>query len=612
MPEQTFKKFIPFAKVDVAKREVWGIVTAEVKDKGGEICDYESTVPYYKAWSAEFVKATDGKSVGNLRYMHQMRVVGKGVGLEFRDTDKEIWMGYKVTEDAAWKDVEDSVLTGFSQGGRYVKGPDAEGRYTADPSEVSLVDNPALGVCHFAFIRANGEVEMRKVRSEPVPEFVATLQKAPVFTDLRAAINAHFDKAAATATPATREEITEIVRKAVSDFVKGEAKTKSVDGVELPPKCFAFVGDKDDPSTWKLPIEFPGDDEKTKTHIQNALARFGQTEGIPEDEKAGVLKRIKAAAKKHGIDTESEDANKALDGIRLVKGALDLVQKGMYDVAQFAGLIDALSWLQRMADMERESEGDESTVPAELLDLIGQLCQNFLAMAEEETKELLTRPAGAFFATTSTLRKASSLLTKAAAKIQQTAGEPAKKENTTMSELTLTKKASLSDHLAKAKEMASDHHEKMQAQIDKCAKCVGGDDDKDKEEKAAKAAAGTAGTTAAVAVGADAIADFNKSANAAVNTVIEAMTDKFMKFMEKLENTLEPPKAAQADPAAGRVVNKTEDTGIVPAADGTAAAGAAAGAAAAAPRFVPVNSGAPADPKVREAFKALRGAPLSE
>ena len=83
---------------------------------------------------------------------------------------------------------------------------------------------------------------------------------------------------------------------------KGVSKTKKVDGVDLPASSFAYVGDPDKTDTWKLPIDFPGDDEKSKSHIRNALARFSQTEGIPESERAAVLAKIHAAAKKHGID----------------------------------------------------------------------------------------------------------------------------------------------------------------------------------------------------------------------------------------------------------------------------------------------------------------------
>ena len=85
-------------------------------------------------------------------------------------------------------------------------------------------------------------------------------------------------------------------------------ETKKVAGVDLPSHCFAYVGDENDTSTWKLPILFPGDDEKTKSHIRNALARWGQTKGIPAGEKDKVYKKIVAAAKKHGIKVSEENS----------------------------------------------------------------------------------------------------------------------------------------------------------------------------------------------------------------------------------------------------------------------------------------------------------------
>lgn len=88
------------------------------------------------------------------------------------------------------------------------------------------------------------------------------------------------------------------------------AKTKRVAGEDLPASAFAYVGDKNDTSTWKLPIKFSSE-EKTKRHIRNALARFNQTKGIPDSEKPKVLAKIKAAAKKYGIGEDSEQ-NSAL------------------------------------------------------------------------------------------------------------------------------------------------------------------------------------------------------------------------------------------------------------------------------------------------------------
>jgi len=173
---KTFKKFIPFAKVDATKREVWGIVTAELPDKEKEVCDYNKSKPFYEAVIAEMGKASNNKNFFPLREMHQLSAVGKCVGFEFRDEEKEIFMGFKVVDDDAWKKVDEGVYTGFSQGGRMVgellPDPVFKGcmRYVANPSEVSVVDNPCLGAAHFAYVKADGSVEMRKLRSSDEQE----------------------------------------------------------------------------------------------------------------------------------------------------------------------------------------------------------------------------------------------------------------------------------------------------------------------------------------------------------------------------------------------------------------------------------------------------------
>lgn len=72
------------------------------------------------------------------------------------------------------------------------------------------------------------------------------------------------------------------------------AKTKMVDGRELTASDFAFVGNPDDPETWKLPVHDEG-------HARAALGRFNQTD-MPADAKAATARKIVAACKKFGID----------------------------------------------------------------------------------------------------------------------------------------------------------------------------------------------------------------------------------------------------------------------------------------------------------------------
>jgi hypothetical protein len=81
-------------------------------------------------------------------------------------------------------------------------------------------------------------------------------------------------------------------------------KTKKVDGVDLSPSCFAYVGDEQGTNTWKLPIRFPGDTEKTVNHIKNGLRRFDEMKNIPQNERLTVWGLLAGAAKAHGIHVE--------------------------------------------------------------------------------------------------------------------------------------------------------------------------------------------------------------------------------------------------------------------------------------------------------------------
>lgn len=174
--------FVPLVKVDVAKREVWGVVTAEVPDKENEVCDYDTTIPYYKDLVDEMSKATDGVNIFPLREMHGLSAAGKGISIEFREGTKEVYMGFRVVDDAAWKKVEECVYTGFSQGGRYVKKwKDGEyTKYTAKPSEVSLVDLPCLTRAHFDYVKADGTVEKRAFKKDiELPTEVGPIPTTP-------------------------------------------------------------------------------------------------------------------------------------------------------------------------------------------------------------------------------------------------------------------------------------------------------------------------------------------------------------------------------------------------------------------------------------------------
>ena len=162
------KLFLPITKVDVDQRLVYGLATAEVADRAGEICDYQSTKPYYEAWSAEMNEASGGKSLGALRAMHGRVAAGKITDIAFDDEGKRIMIAAKIVDDDEWRKVVEGVYTGFSQGGRYVRrwpdpGSDLT-RYTAEPREISLVDLPAVATATFEVIK-DGVAEKRAFAS---------------------------------------------------------------------------------------------------------------------------------------------------------------------------------------------------------------------------------------------------------------------------------------------------------------------------------------------------------------------------------------------------------------------------------------------------------------
>jgi hypothetical protein len=158
--------FIPITKVDAAKRLVYGLATAEVEDRAGEICDYASTKPHYQKWSEEISRSTNGKSRGNLRAMHGPVAAGKVTAITFNDEAKQIEICAKVVDDGEWLKVTEGVYTGFSQGGSYARRwKDKSGltRYTAIPTEISLVDLPCLPDAKFEMIKVDGTREWRSL-----------------------------------------------------------------------------------------------------------------------------------------------------------------------------------------------------------------------------------------------------------------------------------------------------------------------------------------------------------------------------------------------------------------------------------------------------------------
>ena len=109
--------FIPITKIDVAQRLVTGTIAEEIPDRADEIMDYETAKPMFEAWSAEIVKASNGRSVGNLRGDAWQRRGGQARPHPFDDGARRIATVAKVVDDREWQKVLEGVTPAFRWAG---------------------------------------------------------------------------------------------------------------------------------------------------------------------------------------------------------------------------------------------------------------------------------------------------------------------------------------------------------------------------------------------------------------------------------------------------------------------------------------------------------------
>jgi hypothetical protein len=167
--------FARIMKVDERTRMVTGRACQEMVDRDNEVLDYNSSKPNFMKWSAEVSQDTGNKSMGNVRAMHGNVAAGILTDIRFLDAEKAIDVDAHIVDDNEWKKVQAGVYSGFSIGGRYAKkwSEIMDGKvvvkYTAVPSELSLVDRPCVPAAKFEtisekgfdFIKRDGSVEKR-------------------------------------------------------------------------------------------------------------------------------------------------------------------------------------------------------------------------------------------------------------------------------------------------------------------------------------------------------------------------------------------------------------------------------------------------------------------
>jgi hypothetical protein len=397
---QDFKLFMPLTKVEISKRLVSGTLTAEVVDKADEIMDYDSGKPEFQKWSAQFEKNTNGKSLGNVRAMHTSIAAGKLTEINFDDVNKTITGTAKIVDDAEWNKVVEGVYTGFSIGGKYKKrwqDPDNAKvmRFTPDPSEVSIVDNPCVAEATFSVIKEDGSTEMRKFKtletdpktlnkSIPAPEQV---WRVPGDGSTYAKKEDALKKIAELQAIENQDPALKILEKV----------NAALDGLEIDPETLGKRNFSDEErkklaesgaamSDGSFPITDTQD-------LKNAIHAFGRAKDKAKA-KAHIIARAKelgdtallpANWHKDGKGDHKDDGSEPSEKFASVK-----LKKGLHEVARGACLIQELEWLVSSIEFEEASENDnESTQPDELKHIITTLCSWLQNAVEEECREIV-------------------------------------------------------------------------------------------------------------------------------------------------------------------------------------------------------------------------------
>jgi HK97 family phage prohead protease len=87
--------------------------------------------------------------------------------------------------------------------------------------------------------------------------------------------------------------------------------TKRVDGEDLSAHDFIIAQKADDTATWHLPWHF-STEEKTVSHLRNALARFNQVKGLSDAEKSKAWTKLVHLCKAHDIEVSDEEKSAPL------------------------------------------------------------------------------------------------------------------------------------------------------------------------------------------------------------------------------------------------------------------------------------------------------------
>lgn len=440
--------FVPLIKVDEEQRLVHGVISAEEVDQAGEVMDYETSKPNFEKWSAQIEEASGGLSKGNLRVMHGLSVAGKLTDIAFDDESRQIEVVAKVVDDAEWTKVLEGCYTGFSVGGRYAKkwNETKDGqvfkKYTADPREVSLVDNPCVKSATFQLVKADGAQEdipfseeilekgnmaykdkkkgkkVEEGKAEEATETKETAEKTVKITNEQLAAKAtelakadgKTDADWADYLDAAREELTKAADEPEDE---GEAeKAEDVEGTEGAEEAKA----SDDTEETVEKVTPPGvrqmwtaSDGKTFEKKADALAHE-ETLSKAEEPELTVAEQLAARlAKAEAPEPVEEPAEPAsifslerlgdlhkavveLETPREADGSPKL-EKGMYTVSRFAEMLRCAANLAETirAEGKLEADSDDENVAETMREQLASWGEVFLTYSRQQIAEMVAK-----------------------------------------------------------------------------------------------------------------------------------------------------------------------------------------------------------------------------
>ncbi|MGB8182776.1 MAG: hypothetical protein WCF13_10435, partial [Stellaceae bacterium] len=342
--------FMPMVKVDAAQRLVFARLD-ETKDASGEAMHYDRTKPNFVAWSDQMKKASGGKSLGNVRSMHQLIAAGKVEDMTFDDKARAIGVCIKVVDDDEWKKVIEGVYTGISPGGGLQRFRDEHGerRYVGMPSEISLVDMPCNPNATFTMVKAEGGEAQVAFKPAPANDAAPTEQEVADVTAALGAITQPGDyRAFVLAQPAAMMKVlfpngeapqgVAIATMEKKDYSADERKAAAKKGEAMPDGSF--------------PI-------KTKKDLENAIQAYGQAKDKAAA-KQHIIERAKALKLTDELPADWDGSTKKMAKVT----AAGAMKKALSDVVQFTALIEALTWLANCVTGDAAVENDGSPLPA--------------------------------------------------------------------------------------------------------------------------------------------------------------------------------------------------------------------------------------------------------